>query len=139
MRTWQAEHEIATRGRGIYAITTAVAEIVARERLNVGQCHVFLAHTSASLLVTENADPDVHRDLESFMQRLVPDGAPWFRHVAEGPDDMAAHLRAMLAGCSLLLPVTAGRLNLGTWQGVYLWEHRSAPHRRRLTITVSGN
>jgi secondary thiamine-phosphate synthase enzyme len=99
---------------------------------------VFIHHTSASLLITENADPAVHRDLERFLARLVPDGDPMFEHDAEGPDDMPAHARAMLTTVELSIPVTGGDLALGTWQGVYVYEHRTAPHRRRLTVTVLG-
>jgi secondary thiamine-phosphate synthase enzyme len=99
---------------------------------------VFIRHTSASIILTENADPDVRRDLESFMSRLVPDGDSIYRHTMEGPDDMPAHVRAMLTQSALSLPVTDGRSDLGTWQGIYLWEHRNAGHRRRLTVTVIG-
>jgi secondary thiamine-phosphate synthase enzyme len=134
----QQQLTIDTRGRGTYALTPAVAEVVSRHTLTVGLCNVFVRHTSASLLLTENADPDVRHDLESFMQRLVTDGAPYYRHTTEGADDMAAHVRNMLAGASLVIPVTAGRLALGTWQGIYLWEHRVAPQRREIVVTVSG-
>jgi secondary thiamine-phosphate synthase enzyme len=103
-----------------------------------GICHVFLRHTSASLLVTENADPDVRRDLENFISRMAPDGDPAYLHSMEGPDDMPAHIRSVLTCTELTLPVRDGQLALGTWQGVYLWEHRTRPHRRRLDVTIIG-
>lgn len=101
-------------------------------------CQLFLHHTSASLILCENADPDVRTDLESYMTRLVPDGDPLYDHTAEGPDDMPAHIRSILTGCDMTLPVASGRCDLGIWQGVYLWEHRSGGHRRQLTLTVYG-
>lgn len=131
--------EVATRGRGIVDITAQVQMLVGRSGVKVGLCHLFIHHTSASLLITENADPEVHRDLERFMARLVPDGDPLFKHDDEGPDDMPAHVRAVLTQTSIAVPVQAGRCDLGTWQGIYVWEHRHAAHRRRLTITVLGN
>jgi secondary thiamine-phosphate synthase enzyme len=112
--------------------------MVSDSGIETGVCHVFLHHTSASLMLCENADPDVRRDLETFMSGIAPDGDPRFVHTAEGPDDMPAHVRSVLTGSSLDFPVTEGRCALGTWQGIYLWEHRSAAHDRRLTITVSG-
>lgn len=134
----QASFEIATRGRGTVDVTGQVAEAVRAAGASTGIAHVFVHHTSASLLITENADPAVHRDLERVLARLAPDGDPAFEHDAEGPDDMPAHVRSMLTACSLSVPVTGGRLALGTWQGIYLYEHRRAPHRRRITVTVSG-
>ena len=104
-----------------------------------GICHVFLRHTSASLLITENADPDVRRDLETFMSRLAPDGDPAYAHSMEGPDDMPAHIRSVLTSSELTIPIRNGSLALGTWQGAYLWEHRFRPHRRRLDVTVIGS
>jgi secondary thiamine-phosphate synthase enzyme len=130
--------DIATRGRGSYDITAEVAERVRRAGLTNGLCQVFVQHTSASLMLCENADPQVRRDLEAFMARLVPDGDPLFAHVEEGPDDMPAHVRAILSKMDLTLPVSGGRLALGTWQGLYLWEHRTRPHRRRVLITLLG-
>ena len=106
--------------------------------VTTGLCHVFLQHTSASLVLCENADPDVRTDLERYMARLVPDGDALFEHTAEGPDDMPAHIRNIMTGSDLTLPVAAGQCDLGTWQGVYLWEHRTAGHRRTLTVTVYG-
>ncbi len=134
----QQSLEVATRGRGFTDISDRVQEIVSASGIGTGVAHVFVHHTSAALLITENADPAVRRDLERFLARLVPDGDPLFEHDAEGPDDMPAHVRAMLTREALSIPVTAGRLGLGTWQGAYLVEHRTSPHRRRLTVTVIG-
>ena len=111
---------------------------MAASGVGTGLCNVFLHHTSASLLIQENADPDVQRDLEAFFQRLVPDGDPLYRHVDEGPDDMPAHVRAALTASTLTIPVSNRALGLGTWQGIYLWEHRTQPHRRRITVTIVG-
>lgn len=127
-----------THGRGTTSITTAIREQVHLSGVTTGLCHVFLQHTSASLVLCENADPDVRTDLERYMARLVTDGDPIFKHTAEGPDDMPAHIRTIISGSDLTLPVSHGQCDLGTWQGVYLWEHRTAAHRRRLTVTVSG-
>jgi secondary thiamine-phosphate synthase enzyme len=129
---------VETRGRGTYDITREVARIAAASGITAGLCHVFVHHTSASLILCENADPAVRRDLESFMARLVQDGDPHFEHADEGADDMAAHIRSILTGMALTLPVTEGRLALGTWQGIFLWEHRYRPQRRRLTVTVQA-
>jgi secondary thiamine-phosphate synthase enzyme len=132
------ELSIATRGRGSHDITRQLGDAVAAAGVREGIAMVFLHHTSASLFIGENADPTVQRDLEAFMARLVPDGDPLFQHVDEGDDDMPAHVRAVLTATSLSIPVARGRLDLGTWQGVFLWEHRRASHRRRITITVLG-
>ncbi len=134
----QDEFHVATRGRGSYDITDALREMVTSAGVDIGLCHVFVAHTSASLMLCENADPTVRRDLEAFMARLAPDGDPLFEHVDEGPDDMPAHLRTLLTHSDLTLPVRHGRIALGTWQGVYLWEHRIHPHGRRVLVTVQG-
>lgn len=128
--------DVSTQGRSSHDLTAQVQAIARQSGNGIGLCHVFLHHTSASLLLTENADPQVRTDLEAFMGRLVPDGDPLYGHDDEGPDDMAAHVRSMLAGSSLTLPVSNGRCDLGTWQGIYLWEHRTAPHQRRVTVTV---
>ena len=128
-----------TEGRGSHDLTAGIQAIVARSDIETGICQVFCQHTSASLLLTENADPDVRADLESFMQRLVPDGDPIYRHTMEGPDDMSAHVRSVLTQSALSLPVGGGRCLLGTWQGIYLWEHRTAGHRRSVTVTVLGD
>ena len=133
-----SELSVATRGRGFHELTAQVQEAVAKSGVREGLACVFVHHTSASLLLCENADPDVRRDLEAFFARLVQDGDPLFRHDAEGPDDMPSHVRAVLTGNSLTLPVRGGACALGTWQGVYLWEHRTAPHRRRISVTVLG-
>ena len=130
---------IETRGRGTVEITRQVQQTVERSGVTRGLCHVFVHHTSASLIVCENADPTVRRDLETFAARLVTDGDPSFIHDAEGPDDMAAHIRSILTLTSLTIPVESGRCDLGTWQGIFLWEHRTDPHRRRITVTVVGD
>jgi secondary thiamine-phosphate synthase enzyme len=130
--------EIATPGRGFQEISAELQQAVRQSGVRAGLCHVFLRHTSASLLITENADADVRRDLERFMSRLAPDGDPAYAHSAEGPDDMPAHIRSVLTCSELTIPVREGRLALGTWQGAYLWEHRRSPHRRRLDITIIG-
>lgn len=129
---------VATRGRGTYDITQEIHDVVENAGIVTGLCSVFVHHTSASLILCENADPSVRADLEMIMQRLAPDGDPDYRHHLEGPDDMPAHIRSILTGSSLSLPVTAGRLVLGTWQGVFLWEHRTSGHRRQLTVTLCG-
>jgi secondary thiamine-phosphate synthase enzyme len=134
----QARFEIATHGRETRDITARVDAIVDAAGVRRGICQVFLPHTSASLLLTENADPDVRRDLETYMRHAVPDGAEYFTHTTEGPDDMAAHVRNVLASPSLSVPVAAGRCALGVWQGIYLWEHRIEPHRRTVVVTVYG-
>jgi secondary thiamine-phosphate synthase enzyme len=134
----QAQLEIQTRGRGTVAVTDPLQAAVREAGIRTGLAQVFIHHTSASLIISENADPAVHRDLERVLARLAPDGDPAFEHDAEGPDDMPAHVRAMLTNVELSIPVTAGRLALGTWQGIYVYEHRAAPHRRRLTVTVFG-
>ena len=130
---------VATRGRGTYNITAEVQRLVAASGIATGLCHVFVHHTSASLILCENADPDVRRDLETFMARLVPDGDSDFVHRAEGPDDMPAHVRSTLTNPDLTLPVSRGECALGTWQGIYLWEHRAHGHRRQITVTVQGS
>jgi secondary thiamine-phosphate synthase enzyme len=131
--------QVATRGRGIVDLTADVQAYVRETGAQGGLCTVFVHHTSASLLISENADPEVHRDLERFFSRLVPDGDELFRHDAEGPDDMPAHVRSALTQTSISIPIRDGRCDLGTWQGIYLWEHRHAPHQRRVTITVIGS
>jgi len=130
---------VATRGRGTYDITAEIQAAVAAAGVVAGICNVFVHHTSASLIVCENADPSVRRDLEAFAARWAPDGDPLFLHTSEGPDDMSAHVRSVFTQTSLTLPVAEGRCDLGTWQGVFLWEHRSHPHRRRVTISVLGS
>ncbi len=126
------------RGRGTVEITSRVDEIVAKSGATVGLCTVFVHHTSASLIVCENADPTVRRDLERFFAKIAPDGDPLFQHQDEGPDDMPAHIRSILTCSSISIPIARGRCDLGTWQGIFLYEHRTAPHRRRITVTVVG-
>ena len=134
----QFEFSVSTDGRGTYDLSNEIQRYVADSGIETGLCHVFVRHTSASLMLCENADPDVRRDLESFMSKYVPDGDPMFTHTAEGPDDMPAHVRSILTQNDMNLPVSGGRCALGTWQGVYLWEHRLAPHRRKVMLTVTG-
>jgi len=135
---FQRQITVATRGRGTVAVTEEVRDVVRESGVRDGLCNIFIQHTSASLLLTENADPDVRRDLETFLGRLVPDGDPAYRHDAEGPDDMAAHIRTMLTESSLTVPIRDGTLALGTWQGIFVWEHRHAAHRRQVIVTVQG-
>ena len=134
----QQHIEVDTRGRGTYDLTAEVQAIVRDSGIGTGLCNVFIRHTSASLMICENADPAVLRDLETFMSRLAPDGDPMFTHDAEGPDDMPAHVRSILTQSDLNVPVTQGRCALGTWQGIYLWEHRHRGHRRTAIVTVTG-
>ena len=135
----QRQLAIPTPGRGSYDISDRIQDAVRDSGVRTGMCHVFIRHTSASLMLCENADPAVRRDLETFMARQVPDGDPMFSHTAEGPDDMPAHVRSILTQSDLNLPVTDGRCALGTWQGVYLWEHRHAGHERNVVLTISGD
>lgn len=130
--------EFSTSGRGTRDITEAVAKVVGESGVQTGLAHVFVQHTSCSLTITENADPDVRRDLETLLARLAPDGDPAYRHDLEGPDDMAAHARSVLTDSGLTIPVGGGRLLLGTWQGIYLWEHRTNGQVRRVVVTVLG-
>jgi len=130
---------IATTGRGTKEISEKVQRVVEESNVTTGLCHLFIRHTSASLIITENADPDVHLDLETFLSELVPDGDARYIHTAEGPDDMAAHVRSVLTATELTVPVTEGCLALGTWQGIYLWEHRQRPHQREIMVTVQGS
>ena len=136
----QALYEIAirTRGRGLYEFTGQVADWLAQNAFTSGLLTLHLRHTSASLLIQENADPDVRSDLEHFFARLVPDGDPLFAHTVEGDDDMPAHVRTALTAVNLSIPVTQVRLALGTWQGIYLWEHRHSPHSRAITAHFVG-
>ena len=136
----QASHEltIATRGRGLYEFTNQVTSWLASQKVSQGLLTLHLRHTSASLLIQENADPDVRADLERFFARLVKDGDPMFEHTCEGPDDMSAHVRTALTTVNLSIPVNGGRLALGTWQGIYIWEHRTASHSRRVALHFVG-
>lgn len=134
----RGELTVATKGRGTYDITREVAKIVDDSGVRDGLATVFIHHTSASLIVCENADPSVRKDLETFVKKLVPDGDPMFTHDAEGDDDMPAHIRTVLTQTSIGIPVAGGKVSLGTWQGLYLWEHRTSPHRRTISVTVIG-
>jgi secondary thiamine-phosphate synthase enzyme len=134
----QAVLHIATRGRGFHELTGSVQAEVRRAAVRIGLCHLFLRHTSASLCITENADPQVRADLERFAQRLAPDGDALFRHDTEGPDDMPAHVRNLVLGHELGVPVREGRLALGTWQGIFLWEHRLEGMQREILVTLNG-
>ncbi|HKU42815.1 MAG TPA: secondary thiamine-phosphate synthase enzyme YjbQ [Polyangiales bacterium] len=138
MLFFQTELQQATRGRGTYDLTGAIQRAVAASGAGRGLCTAFVHHTSASLIVCENADPDVRADLERFLARLVPDGDRLFEHTAEGPDDMPSHVRSVLTQTSLGMPIAHGKLDLGTWQGVYLYEHRRAAHTRRVSLTIVG-
>lgn len=138
MRQLQDEITIATKGQGFYEFTDEVLRFTKGSGIRMGQLTLFVQHTSASLLIQENADPDVRRDLGEFFRRLAPDGASWMTHRSEGPDDMPAHIKSALTQVSLTIPVTRGELVLGTWQGIYLFEHRDAPHRRRVLLHLIG-
>lgn len=135
---FQQEINLSTKGRSTINISSQVQSIVAQSGITIGTCHVFVQHTSASLMLCENADPDVQRDMETYMQHIVPDGDPMFLHQDEGPDDMSAHIRTVLTNPDLTMPVNSSRCNLGIWQGVYLWEHRTHPHQRRVIVTIQG-
>ncbi|WP_455206125.1 secondary thiamine-phosphate synthase enzyme YjbQ [Kaarinaea lacus] len=134
----QSSISIYTKGRGSYELTDQVQQVVAEAKAEIGLCHLFIQHTSASLMICENADATVRSDLEAFMARLVPDGDGLYRHTLEGPDDMPAHVRSVLTQSSITIPVSNHRAALGTWQGVYLWEHRTSAHQRRVIVTVEG-
>ena len=134
----QLEFCVETRGRGSYDLSGRIRDAVRASGISSGLCHVFLRHTSASLMLCENADPAVREDLERFMSRLAPDGDPMFTHTAEGPDDMSAHVRSVLTHNDLTVPIRNGKIDLGTWQGIYLWEHRQAAYQRSVTLTLSG-
>lgn len=136
--TFQDIFEISTVGRGASEITAEVTRIVRAAKIERGIAHVFAQHTSCSVIITENADPTVRSDLEMLAQRWAPDGDAEYRHDTEGDDDMAAHARSLLAGVSVTVPIADGKLLLGTWQGIYLWEHRTHAHNRRIVVTVTG-
>jgi secondary thiamine-phosphate synthase enzyme len=129
---------VSTKGQGLYEITAEAQQAVRDSAIAIGQLTAFVQHTSASLLIQENADPDVRHDLDQFFRRLVPEGQSWMVHTLEGPDDMPAHIRAALTQTSITIPIDAGRLGLGTWQGLYLYEHRRSPHRRKVIFHVIG-
>ncbi len=139
MRQHQETLEIGTSGQSLVEFTGDVARIVKASGISSGLVHIFCRHTSASLLIQENADPDVQRDLLAFFKRLIPDGDPLFVHQSEGPDDMPAHVKSALTQTTLTIPVGGGRMLLGTWQGIYLFEHRRRPHRRQIIVHVVGD
>ena len=138
MKQAQTTISVATRGRGLYEVTGEVAGWLSSQGIETGLLTVFCRHTSASLVIQENADPDVQRDLDGFFRRLVREDEPWYRHTMEGPDDMPAHIKGALTDVSLGIPVAGGRMVLGTWQGIYLFEHRTRPHGRRLVLHLMG-
>jgi secondary thiamine-phosphate synthase enzyme len=129
---------LSTSGRGTYEITSDVAKLVKESRICIGLCHIFVQHTSASFILCENADPDVRHDLETFMSGAVIDGDKRFRHTDEGPDDMSAHIRSVLTLTEVCVPIKQAHLLLGTWQGLFVWEHRTAPHTRHIVVTLQG-
>ena len=134
----QSHIEVATTGQGLYEITGQVAPMVHQSGIETGQITVYCRHTSASLTIQENADPDVQVDLAGFFARLVPEGMDWLRHTSEGPDDMPAHIKAALTDVALTIPIADGSMVLGTWQGIYLFEHRHRPHRRQVVLHAVG-
>ena len=134
----QQQLRFSTSGRDTYNITEQINEVIEKSGITTGTCQVFIHHTSASLIMCENADPTVREDLEAFMSRLVPDGDKIFKHRSEGDDDMSAHIRTILTETSLSVPVANGKSIPGVWQGIYLWEHRTGSHKRNLTVTVMG-
>jgi secondary thiamine-phosphate synthase enzyme len=135
---YQRSINVATGGRGTFEVTRKIESLVAASGMSTGLCHVFIQHTSASLILCENADPSVRTDLETFMGDIAPDGDGRFVHDQEGPDDMPAHIRSVITQSEITLPIRDGRCVLGTWQGLYLWEHRTSPHRRSLLVTIYG-
>jgi secondary thiamine-phosphate synthase enzyme len=138
MKQFTHRMQVATRGKGLYPITGEIETWAEGQGVRTGLLTVFIQHTSASLVIQENADPDVVRDLDEFFSRIVPEDAPWYRHTAEGPDDMPAHIRAALTQAQLTIPLVDSRLALGTWQGIYVFEHRSRSHRRSIVLHLAG-
>ncbi len=130
---------IQIQGRATINISREIEQLIDQSGIKTGLCHIFIQHTSASLIITENADSNVRRDLENFISRLVLDGDPAYSHDQEGPDDMSAHIRSILTQSEISIPICDGNLAMGTWQGIYLWEHRTSPHRRHLTVTLQGD
>lgn len=135
---FQKTLEFHTPGRGTIDITDAVEDVVKRSDCEMGLCQVFIQHTSASLIICEHSDPEVRKDLERMMSHLIPDGSAIFHHVAEGPDDMPSHARTILTQTHLTIPIKGNGLALGTWQGIYLWEHRQSRHHRKIIVTIQG-
>jgi secondary thiamine-phosphate synthase enzyme len=138
MSSYQKLLKVQTNGRALHKVTSKVADIVAESGIRTGLCHLFLRHTSASLIIQENADPSVLQDLANYLGKLVPDGYHYI-HSTEGPDDMPAHIRTVLTHTSEQIPIANGRLLLGTWQGIYVWEHRQHGHERELVIHINGD
>lgn len=138
MRQFLRYLSVSTRGRGFYELTDEVEKLLRQSGISAGLATLHVQHTSASLLIQENADPEVRRDFERFFERLVPDGDALFRHRSEGPDDMPAHIRSALTATTMSIPVDNGNLALGTWQGIYVWEHRTGPHRRTIVLHLLG-
>ena len=134
----QTKLRFSTTGRGTYNITEQIEESINKSGIKSGICHIFIQHTSASLILCENADKTVREDLETYMAKLVKDGDSMYKHKDEGPDDMAAHIRTILTQSSLSIPIQKGRCDLGIWQGVFLWEHRTHPHKRDVAVTILG-
>ena len=139
MKQAQDTITVGTRGQGLHEVTAEIADWVSRQDIGTGLLTVFCRHNSASLTIQENADTDVQRDLEDFFKKLVKEDPSLYRHTTEGPDDMPAHIRSALTDVSLTIPVSGGRLGLGTWQGIYLFEHRARPHERRLILHLAGD
>lgn len=130
--------DVITRGKGTYEITAQVADLIFHSGIREGQVTIMVRHTSASLVIMENADPEARHDLEEFFERLVPENTPWFTHTYEGSDDMPSHIRMVLTRTSEVIPVMGGRMSLGTWQGIFLFEHRRAPHVRQVVVSIIG-
>ena len=139
MRAQTATVSLRTNGKGTYEITGQIAAAVSKSGIVTGSVTVFVRHTSCSLILIENADPTARRDLEKFFERLVPEDTPYFQHTAEGGDDSTSHIRSVLTRSSEVIPIANGRMQLGTWQGIFLFEHRRAPHQRQIAISVIGN
>lgn len=136
---YQKNISISTLGRSTSNITRQIEELIGQSNIQTGLANIFVHHTSASLILCENADPTVRSDLEYFMEKITPDGDPMYQHRDEGPDDMSAHVRTVLTDSSLTIPINSGHTMLGTWQGIYLWEHRTHPHSRKITVTIYGD
>ena len=134
----QQKLRFSTTGRGTYNITSQISEAIEKSGIRSGICHIFIQHTSASLILCENADRTVREDLDNFMAKLVKDGDSMYKHKDEGPDDMPAHIRTILTQSSLSIPIHKGRCDLGIWQGIFLWEHRTSPHKRNVALTIMG-
>lgn len=138
MKAFSGSFEVRTSGKGTYEITSEVVRLLRQAGVNTGLVTVFIRHTSASLIIFENADPSARTDLDEYFERLVPEDGDYFTHIQEGPDDMTSHIRATLTATSLSIPVADGRMQLGTWQGIFVFEHRVAPHRRQIAVSVLG-